>query len=72
MRQLAGGVRKDTSRQLMLREFGCRPLVRIWVHSMVSMWIRVVASRDECLLKIAWKGFRLVAIAAGIPGFCLS
>jgi hypothetical protein len=53
MRHLAGGVRKSTGRQLMLREFGCHPLARIWVHSMVSLWNRVVASRDDCLLQIA-------------------
>jgi hypothetical protein len=53
MRHQAGGVRKSTSRQLVLREFGCRPLVGIWVQSMVSLWNCVVASRDDCLLKIA-------------------
>jgi hypothetical protein len=46
MRQLAGGVRKSTSRQLVLREFGCRPLARTWVQSMVSLRNDVLASRD--------------------------
>jgi hypothetical protein len=53
MRHLAGGVRKSTSRQLMLREFGCRPLARMWVQSMVTLWNRVVASTGDCLLKTA-------------------
>jgi hypothetical protein len=53
MRQLAGGVRKSTSRQLMLREFGCRPLARMWVQSMVSLWNRVVDMSDDCLMKVA-------------------
>jgi hypothetical protein len=53
MRHLAGGVRKSTSHQLMIREFGCRPLARIRVKSIVSLCNRVVASREDCLLKVA-------------------
>jgi hypothetical protein len=37
----------------MLREFGCRPLARMWVRSMVTLWNRVVASTGDCLLKTA-------------------
>ena len=36
MRQLAGGLRRSTPRQLLLREFGCRPLVRGWLRDMLS------------------------------------
>lgn len=41
LRRLAGGVRKSTARALLLREFGCKPLVRVWLQSCVSMWNRV-------------------------------
>jgi hypothetical protein len=41
LRRVAGGVRKATVRTLLLREFGCRPLVRAWVQAGVNMWNRV-------------------------------
>jgi hypothetical protein len=70
MRQLAGGVRKSTSRQLMLRKFGCRPLARMWVQSMVSLWNRVVDMSDDCLMKAALlEGVALEGTGSWYSGF---
>lgn len=69
MRRLTGGVRKGTSRRLLLREFGCRPLVRSWVQSMVALWNRrftrrVVDASPTCLLKAAV----LANMSTPVPG----
>jgi hypothetical protein len=43
LRMLAGRVRKSTCRQLLLREFGCQPLVSAWFTACWSLWDRVVS-----------------------------
>jgi hypothetical protein len=53
LRQLAGGVRKSTARQLLLREFGCRPLCWEWVRSCVVLWNRAVEAPPFSLLTTA-------------------
>jgi hypothetical protein len=53
MRRLAGEVRKSTPRHLLLREFGCRPLVRSWLQAAVSLWNRMVAAPVSSLLRAA-------------------
>jgi hypothetical protein len=53
MRRLGGGLRISTPRQLLLREFGCKPLVRGWLQSMLGMWNRVVDMGPGSLLKRA-------------------
>jgi hypothetical protein len=52
MRRLGGGLRRSTSRQLMLREFGCRPLVRGWLASMVDLWNRLRHLPEDHLLRV--------------------
>jgi hypothetical protein len=37
LRMLAGRVRKSTCRQLLLREFGCQPLVSAWFTACWSL-----------------------------------
>jgi hypothetical protein len=41
MDQVLGGLRRSTSRQLLLREVGCSPLVRSWFHSALPSWNRM-------------------------------
>jgi len=53
MRQLGGGLRKSTPRQLLLREFGCQPLARSWLHSMLGMWNRIATMQESTLLRTA-------------------
>jgi hypothetical protein len=52
MRRLGGGLRKSTSRHLMLREFGCRPLVRGWLQAAVGLWNRIQQLPAEHLLRV--------------------
>jgi hypothetical protein len=47
MRQALGGLRRSTSRRLLLWELGCSPVVRAWFHSMVSSWNRMIALSEE-------------------------
>ncbi len=47
LRLIAGKLRKSTSRHLLLREFGCHPLIRKWFVSMLSFWNRVAADYTE-------------------------
>jgi hypothetical protein len=42
LRMLAGRVRKSTCKQLLLREFGCCPLVAIWFTACWDLWHRAV------------------------------
>lgn len=65
MRQLGGGLRKSTPKQLMLREFGCQPLVRGWLHSMLGLWNRVagVPEAEATLLREAM----IESISLGLP-----
>jgi hypothetical protein len=51
MRRLGGGLRKSTKRQLMLREFGCRPLVRGWLQASVGLWNRIQQLPEEHMLR---------------------
>jgi hypothetical protein len=51
MRRLGGGLRKSTSRHLMMREFGCRPLVRGWIQSAIGLWNRIQQLPEEHLLR---------------------
>ena len=43
LHMLAGRVRKSTCRQLLLREFGCRPLISGWFTACWDLWDRVVS-----------------------------
>jgi hypothetical protein len=52
MRQLGGGLRKSTSRQLMFREFGCQPLVRAWLQAALGLWNRVQQLPEGNLLRV--------------------
>lgn len=51
--RVLGHLRRSTSVQLMLREFGCRPLVYAWFRSVVGMWNRVTKEGHNSLLQIA-------------------
>lgn len=53
LRQVAGGVRNSTSRQLLLREFGAKPLARSWVHACVGLWNRVARLGGGSLMRAA-------------------
>ncbi len=50
LRCVAGGVRKSTPRLLLLREFGCTPLVRSWLLSVCDLWNRVCVSGRDSLI----------------------
>jgi hypothetical protein len=52
MRRLGGGLRKSTSRHFMLREFGCRPLVRGWLQAAVGLWNRIQQLPAEHMLRV--------------------
>jgi hypothetical protein len=52
MRRFGGGLHRSTSRQLMLREFGCHPLVRGWLVSMVDQWNRLRRLPEDHLLRV--------------------
>ena len=52
LRRLGGGLRKSTSRHLMLREFGCRPLVRGWLQADVGLWNRIQQLPAEHMLPV--------------------
>lgn len=45
LRVIAGKIRKSTSRHLLLREFGCHPLIRKWFISVLNLWNKVTDSR---------------------------
>lgn len=53
MRQVLGGLRRTTKRQLLLRELGWAPLVRAWLQSMLTLWNRMVDLPDDSLLGAA-------------------
>lgn len=53
MRRLGGGLRRSTPRQLMLREFGCRPLVRGWLLSCIRLWNRVREMPEDSWMRTA-------------------
>lgn len=65
MRQLGGGLRRSTPRQLLLREFGCKPLVRGWIQAMTASWNRMIALPASSLLKVAFT--ENVEMGAGLP-----
>lgn len=53
MRQLGGGLRSSTPWQLMLREFGCKPLVRGWLQARLGLWNMTVDMGDaRCLYRL--------------------
>lgn len=51
MRRLGGGLRRSTSRMLMFREFGCRPLVRGWLQGVIGLWNRMQSLPESNLLR---------------------
>jgi len=53
MRQLGGGLRRSTPRQLSLREFGCKRECG-WFQSMLCLWNRAVDMPDSCIMKVAF------------------
>jgi hypothetical protein len=70
MRQLGGGLRKSTPKQLMLREFGCQPLARSWLHSMLGMWNRIAGMPAATLLHVAMRENITLSLPSGwFPGF---
>ena len=50
LRCIAGGVRKSTPRLLLLREFGCKPIVRSWLRASVVLWNRAVGAGEDSLM----------------------
>ena len=63
-RLLAGKVRKSTPRQVLLREFGCHPLARMWLRSMLGFWNRVTTMPHSELLRIAMQENASLCFAA--------
>jgi hypothetical protein len=53
MRQVLGGLRRSTLRQLMLRELGWAPMVRAWLQSMLALWNRMADLPEASLLGAA-------------------
>jgi hypothetical protein len=41
LRRLGGNLRRSTCRELMMREFGARPLARAWLRASIQLWNRV-------------------------------
>jgi len=64
MRRMGGGLRRSTPRQLMLREFGCRPLVRGWLASMVGLWNRLRDLPEDHLLRVTMS--ESLALGSGV------
>ena len=50
LRCISGGVCKATPRLLLLREFGCAPLVRAWIKSVCDLWNRASRAGVDSLL----------------------
>jgi hypothetical protein len=46
LRRLGGNLRRSTRRELLLREFGAKPLARAWLRASVQLWNRVAALPD--------------------------
>jgi len=42
LRRLGGNLRRGTSSQLLLREFGAKPLARAWLRACIQLWNRGV------------------------------
>jgi hypothetical protein len=66
MRQALGGLRRSTSRRLLLRKLGCSPVVRAWFHSMVSSWNRMTDLSEESLLHVALRHNIVLAESAAL------
>jgi hypothetical protein len=69
MRQVLGGLRRSTSRQLLLRELGCAPVVRAWFQSMLSLWNRMAGLPGSSLLRAALQDNMALAASAGAGWF---
>ena len=41
LRRLGGNLRRSTKRELLMREFGAKPLARAWLRASVQLWNRV-------------------------------
>jgi hypothetical protein len=41
LRRLGGNLRRSTCRELLMREFGAKPLARAWLRASVQLWNRV-------------------------------
>jgi hypothetical protein len=50
LRCIAGNIRRSSPRLLLLREFGCNPLVRYWIQYAVDLWNRVCGAGQTSLL----------------------
>ena len=70
MRQVLGGLRRSTSRQLLLRELGRAPVVRAWFQSMLALWNRMAGLPDSSLLRAALQENMTLAESAGTGWFC--
>jgi len=72
LRCIAGGVRKSTPRKLLLREFGCTPLVRAWLRSMCDLWNRAcTAGPDSWLFQSLQENWGMRAdMSHGVKMWC--
>ena len=70
LRLIAGSPRRSTSRQVLLREFGCRPLVHQWLLSAVSLWNRCVSRsrRSENDLLVEAMKSDILSVGGGRDG----
>lgn len=69
MRQALGGMRRSTSRQLLLRELGSAPVVRAWLQSMLALWNRMSRLTDHSLLAAALHDNMALGRSAGLGWF---
>lgn len=53
LRMVACCVRNSTPKQLLLREFGCHPIARVWLRGMLGFYNRVADMQGSELLKQA-------------------
>lgn len=55
LRRLGGNLRKSTRHELLLHEFGVRPLARSWLRSSVMLWNRVAGLPESDPLAAAMR-----------------
>jgi hypothetical protein len=66
MRRALGGLRRSTSRRLLLRELGCCPMVRAWFQSMISSWNWMADLAEDNLLIVALRHNVVLAESAAL------
>lgn len=62
---LGGGLRKSALQQLMLRDFGCQPLVQCWLLAAVGLY-NCSQQPPQCLPDVASGHSRKLALGSNV------